>query len=208
MSQDLSGALLDVRRAYRLLWGYQKRVVHIAAMIRERLGFAPYRIEYQFDRPDQGIESKWMWDALPFSLIGFEGYRGTEPAEIGDQFLYIDIVSDTGLKAEKDRNGNFEPDPSRFLPPEDCRSELRLYLLEYRRKREDSPSWHSNVVVEVNHWPDDREALFDEATGVCVYGEWIDLAELGDPVSLAARVDQFADRAKAALNAFPASKAT
>lgn len=86
-SNDLNAALADVRRAYRLLWGYQKRILYIVAEIREQLGFIPSQVEYQFDTPDQKIEDprRWMWDALPFSMIGFEAEQGEDRAQRGSR---------------------------------------------------------------------------------------------------------------------------
>ncbi|MDR6773929.1 hypothetical protein [Azospirillum sp. BE72] len=201
---DLTAALADVRRAYRLLWGYQKRILHIVAEIREQLGFIPSSIEYQFDPPDQKIEdpSRWMWDALPFSMIGFEAEQGEGRAQCGSRMLYIDVVSDTGLAQEKNRSGNkWEPKPDRFQPPEDCRSELRLYILQNSRERDENFAWHRDVVVEVGHWKAEGAAYRDASTGVLIYGETIDLIELGNRAALAARIDRFHVSAQTQLNA-------
>ncbi|WP_044549400.1 hypothetical protein [Azospirillum lipoferum] len=201
---DLAAALADVRRAYRLLWGYQKRILHIVAEIREQLGFMPSLIEYQFDTPDQKIEDprRWMWDALPFSMIGFEAEQGEDRAQRGSRLLYIDVVSDTGLEQEADRCGDkWEPKPDRFQPPEDCRSELRLYILQNSRKRDENFNWHRDVVVEVGHWKAEGTAYKDESTDVLIYGETIDLIELGNRAALAARIDRFHVSAQTLLKA-------
>lgn len=202
---DLAAALADVRRAYRLLWGYQKRILHIVAEIREQLGFIPSWIEYQFDQADQKIEDprRWMWDALPFSMIGFEAEQGEDRGQRGSRLLYIDVVSDTGLAQEKSRSrGNWEPKPDRFPSPEDCRSELRLYILQNSSDREDENfNWHRDVVVEVGRWTADGTAYRDVSAGVLIYGETIDLVELGNRDALAARVERFHGNAQRQLEA-------
>lgn len=205
MTQTLSVALTDVRRAYRLLWGYQKRILHIVTLIREQLGFVPDQIDFKFELPDDAIQApdNWMWDALPFSLIGFESTDGTDSRKIGARLLYIDVISDTGLHDEKARGGgNWEPNPARLPPPEECRSELRLYLLENPRNRRGEIYWHEEVVEKVYHWNPDAKAYDDKGGGVRIYGERIDLSELGTPEELANRVERFrvnADRELAAI---------
>lgn len=202
---DLTAALADVRRAYRLLWGYQKRILHIVAEIREQLGFIPSRVEYQFDTPDQKIEDprRWMWDALPFSMIGFEAEQGEDHRQVGRRLVYIDVVSDTGLAQEKSRSGGeWEPKPDRFPSAEDCRSELRLYILQNSISREDEDfCWHRDVVLEVGHWTADSTAYQDENAGVLIYGETIDLVELGNRAALATRIDRFHISAQTQLKA-------
>ncbi|RJF83323.1 hypothetical protein D3877_01095 [Azospirillum cavernae] len=193
MTQSLPDALADVRRAYRLLWSYQKRVLNIVAMIREQLGFVPHHIEYQFSRPGQRMESPetWMWDALPFSLIGFDATNQGDPKAIGARLLYIEVVSDTGLMIEKDRGGgDWEPNPLVFSPLEESRSELLLYLVENRRNRRGDVSWRNNIMPEVE-WPLADGGHDYKTAGVRTYGERIDLVELGDPVALSNRVELF-----------------
>ena len=98
--------------------------------------------------------------------------------------------------------GNWEPNPARLPPPEECRSELRLYLLENPRNRRGEIYWHEEVVEKVYHWNPDAKAYDDKGGGVRIYGERIDLSELGTPEELANRVERFrvnADRELAAI---------
>ena len=46
MSTDLDAALLEVRKAYRLLEDYQRRMFELLAYIREQLRATPYHQEY------------------------------------------------------------------------------------------------------------------------------------------------------------------
>jgi len=204
MTQSLPDALADVRRAYRLLWGYQKRVLNIVAMIREQLGFAPDRVHFEFAGPGQKIADSWMWCALPFSQIGFEGMDGSDPKKIGARHVCIDIISDTALRDEGERLGyEEEPNPDHFPLPEECRSEIDLWIVENARNRRGPVDW-PGVLSEIETWTPTSEAYCDDGGGVRIYGERIDLVELGDPTALSERVELFrlnADRKLAALAA-------
>jgi hypothetical protein len=217
MTQDLTSAFTDVRRAYRLLWGYQKRVLHCIAFIRDRLGYTRHCcVDYQFNKPSDDIEDRWTWDALPFTLIGFEAVKraplraeetptaANRRVRMGDRFLYLYVVSDTGLDdmlyAE---NWEREPDPSRFAPPEASRSELRLHILESRRDQEPTIGWDKGIVQKIECWPEHGKCLDDEVLGVCMYSETFNFAEIADQDALSARVDVFQKAAESALAGTP-----
>lgn len=207
MTDELAHALADVRRAYRLLWAFQKRVTQYAAFIRERLGFERYNVDYAFDKPGRSIEGCWTWDLLPFTLIGLEGVKRVAAVERypngawqnfpkrGDQLLYIHVVSDTALY-DAYYNGDREPDPTHFAPAQDTRSELHLAVVENRVDRREAANWHDVILDQIETWPKHGQVLEDAGARVGLYGEVIDLAEVPDQKTLAARVDGFAEAVK------------
>ena len=209
-ASDLSAALSDVRRAYRLLWGFQKRILQYNAFIRERLGYARYTVDYQFGRLDKGIEGKWSWDLLPGALIGFEAVRLTALVDsypqgewwnypkAGDRLLYVNVVADTALLEARERCSH-EPNPLSFAAPESTRSELQLWVLENRADRTDRTNWQDSLVRRVATWPGHMEVVMDEATALGLYCEIFDLIKIGDEDDLAVRIDEFAAAADNAL---------
>src|SRR5690606_34486598 len=55
MSETLETALLDVRKAYRLLADYQQRLFELLGHIRERVGASAYYHQYAYPLP-QGLD--------------------------------------------------------------------------------------------------------------------------------------------------------
>ena len=216
MTQDtLEEALIDVRRAYRLLWAYQKRVTQCATYIRDRLGFEHAYVDYQFRPPKNDIEHHWAWDGLPLSLVGF---LSTKPAadndgnsnpragrrQAADLLLYVNVVSDTALEARlfKD-NWQYEPDAAELGPPESSASQLWLYLIRLHAGRAPPITAPKAVVERINndgHWPEKGKIERNRDIGIDIYVEYIDLATIGDQDRLAERVDLFAEDAAAALD--------
>ena len=200
MSANTVTALADVRRAYRLLWAYQRRVMKYNQWIRDRLGFQKYNVEYLFNRPGGDLESRWSWDSLPFSSIGFESVRCVADPDTyerkewmnypkaGDALLYVEVVSDSAIK---DASWSKEPDPLRFAPVEECRTELKVWLVVNRIDRSSITNWHHTLVKEAPEWPKQGEVVND-ARGIDIYCDIIDLSAVDNQESLDRWIDEFA----------------
>lgn len=215
MTQDLAAALTDVRRAYRLLWAYQKRVTQCATFIRDRLGFEHGYVDYQFRPPKNDIEHHWAWDGLPFALAGFvstkraaedggTGIKRAKRRQVADLLLYVNVVSDTALEAcLYEDDWQHEPDAAKLGQPESSNSELWLYLAKLHAGRAPSVATPKVVVERINNegcWPENGQTLHNAAIGIDMYVEYIDLAALGDQDCLAARIDLFAENAARELS--------
>ncbi len=140
---ELSLALTDVRRAYRLLWAYQRRMldtIHVIADAFEEHAFYVWTPTY-FDPPCRYTKDpleNWAWDMLPMVAISYLclpfGADRNRP-KAGEWMLEIYLVSDTGFELLETRN---EPDSKAFEPAEMTASEIWLY------------AWQCMASVELN----------------------------------------------------------
>jgi hypothetical protein len=132
---DLRAALADVRRAYRLVYAYQRRVFDLFGAVAEPLesnGFEFDRWEptlfampgRHFYKPD-----RWAWDFLP----GYNLWAAWNRARAGDhRRVVLALDSDTGFDRKRG-----EPDPADFIPAEKSQSELVVSLV----RSEATVSW-------------------------------------------------------------------
>lgn len=156
-TENLSKALLDVRRAHRILYAYQRRMSDLAYFIKCKLGMHEFRGFKHFSNPIYGRSSghsrlkiwptMWAWDYL-YSYL-FEYYLGKKEAgdKLHDYKLSLIQYSDTGYfdkeeeeeatRAETKKTFKPEEDPrlelEKFKPEEESGSKL-LFFLEYNPK--------------------------------------------------------------------------
>ena len=117
VDDDLVGALLDVRKAYRLLYSYHKRIFAMAEGINDNLeGFSFMSGESGYDllkkwRPqDDEVE---YWETLPFYSTVFKWARcrdelhlarKTKHLNLSDRFLAIEVLADVVVEDAEDRD--------------------------------------------------------------------------------------------------------
>ena len=136
-TENLSNALLDVRRAHRILYAYQRRMLDLVHFIQSKLDMRKFRGFKHFSRPiskNSGYltiwHDMWAWDYL-YSYL-FEYYLGEK--EAGDKLhnykLSLIQYSDTGYF---DQDGQKRGRISEFGSEEESSSKL-LFFLEYKSK--------------------------------------------------------------------------
>lgn len=141
-TKNLTNALLDVRRAHRILYAYQRRMLDLVHFIQSKLDM-PVKdfcgIKH-FSKPIYGRSightplniwpTMWAWDYL-YSYL-FEYYLGEK--EAGDKLhgykLSLIQYSDTGYF---DQDGQKRGRISEFGSEEESSSKL-LFFLEYKSK--------------------------------------------------------------------------
>ncbi|RTQ51743.1 hypothetical protein EJV47_08085 [Hymenobacter gummosus] len=124
---EMESVLLDVRRAYRLLYLYQNRVLNTVRFIGERMGF-DYEGGYPWfsnNTPREGkwadLES-WAWDWL--NMYYYE-FRFREKVVGGERIRFSAVIqSDTG---HYDGTGTEGTQIGLFAPVE--QSQTRIHLL-------------------------------------------------------------------------------
>ena len=139
-TENLSNALLDVRRAHRILYAYQRRMLDLVHFIQSKLDMREFRGIKHFSKPIYGRSightplniwpTMWAWDYL-YSYL-FEYYLGEKAA--GDKLhnykLSLIQYSDTGYF---DQDGQKRGRISEFGSEEESSSKL-LFFLEYKSK--------------------------------------------------------------------------
>lgn len=198
-NNGLPAALADVRRAYRLLWGFQKRVLCYNGVIRETLGFTHWNGTLLFDAPFWNPETRWVWDQLPMAWMHFRSYRRkdlsqyhekkwSQYARANDAVLYTKLLADTGFPEA----ARTEPNPITFPSPEECKTTLSVFILVNRIDRDGTFDWW-NISGDCSKLrPGSGETLaHPKFPGVDIFGMDFDLVELPDEDAVRSSIDKF-----------------
>ena len=137
--ENLSKALLDVRRAHRILYAYQRRMLDLVSFIGQKLTKSELKVKgfKHFSDPVPGsrndispLHDMWAWDYL-YSYL-FEYYLGeTETSDNQHYALSLIQYSDTGYFDKEEEATRLELE--KFKPEEESDSKL-LFFLEYKPK--------------------------------------------------------------------------
>ena len=199
MANDIKDALLDVRKAYRLLADYQQRVLELLSFIREKLGANNYYYCYRnsaprsFERLERNEASGQrflLFNDLSVLWIRDHGQNDSiHFHQVGDLLIDIWVRSDSG-------NGNSD-EPK--MAPELCESELRIYFFLCVNPKDESYNWYDKVWAKTRY-PSFGDAITcDENPGYLAYGEVLNLSELVDEPSVCDAISNLRQRASAKL---------
>jgi hypothetical protein len=203
---ELRKALVEVRKAYRILWHYQDHVLNMLRTIVAQ--FKDVHFNASFFRPEGGGVSNPLalqydaWDMLPmFEMdILYFNYQKNPPnpfdfPQYGDYLLDLHLTCDTGHCSWSER------DPRRFEAPEDCESRLAFYIFVNKRNRVPATSWRDKI-----WWPTARGATpylepgqvlqHRQVSDVSIYGDEFDLIKLCDKNAIIDCVHQFKQKVK------------
>ena len=138
-TENLSKALLDVRRAHRILYAYQRRMLDLVHFIQSKLDMPVEDLcgFKHFSRPIRQYKGHltiwhdmWAWDYL-YSYL-FEYYLGEKETDNGGAYaLSLIQYSDTGYFDQEEEETRLELE--KFKPEEESSSKL-LFFLEYKSK--------------------------------------------------------------------------
>lgn len=135
-SHEIAAALLDVRRAYRLLHDYQRAALDAANYIGTQLGFAYTGGYSNFSdcapRDGKGSLENWAWDWLNLYFHEFHFMRNGDSEEAIN--LSIWLFSDTGYYGSSHPEPD-ETDISTFAKAEE--SGTKVGFIFYREWREE-----------------------------------------------------------------------
>jgi hypothetical protein len=197
MNKDQEGlkhALLDVRKAFRLLWLYQRRVTDIVHLITDQFDHHEfYCWDTMSDRPPGRMTTdptdNWIWAMLPFyqlCLLYLPSDAVVGQPKKGEWLLEISIQSDDGFPAGEDEA---EPDPTQFATPETCNS--FLYLRAWYCKKAVKLNWYSQIWEQID-WPEDgHEFVEHNEPPVAIVTKEINFLDLPDKAAVDATVAEF-----------------
>jgi hypothetical protein len=128
----IDGALLDVRKAYRLLHDYQRMALDAAQYIGTQLGLT-YMGGYPYfsncaPRKGQGKLECWAWDWLNLMFYDFHFQR--EVAKGQWLNLSIWLFSDTGYFIS-DNQARDQTDVNTFVPAEKAETKVGFLLYQH-----------------------------------------------------------------------------
>ena len=198
-TKEIDQALLDVRKAYRLLHDYQRAALDSAKYIGAQIGFT-YSGGYSAfsdctPRDGKGSLDNWSWDWLNLVFYDFHFTREIDENKVLN--LSIWLFSDTGYFIS-DSAAAEQTDVATFAPVEN--SETKVGFLLYRDWRD-----------ELNQFPSDKDAVcrFVENDGELpsklkvagILGKCCDFSRLSDEVSTDTVIAELVHMAQS--NGFP-----
>lgn len=192
MTANLQDALLDVRRAYRLLADYQQRMFELLGFIRDRLGAVDYYQRYVYPLP-QGLEGLEKRDNsglryLPFydlSAMWLKNKGQEAPWDnhkAGDLMFGAWVRSDTGFDKH---SGQFSE-----LPAEQTRSVLVLSVVICDTPMKKPCNWYGSVWCGIGY-PEDGEVNDTDLPGYRCYSKAIELDQLSDRDAIETAIDNW-----------------
>ncbi|MDC0670342.1 SIR2 family NAD-dependent protein deacylase [Nannocystis radixulma] len=123
-----------VRRSYRLVYQYQRRVFDRLAELTDALA----AMGLAFERWDPALYSRpakstteffrrpyWAWDLLPAYHLRLV-FSASVAEDRSARRIVVSVVADDGFRARSSRD---EPDPRFFAPAEQSRTELRVDMM-------------------------------------------------------------------------------
>jgi hypothetical protein len=202
MNQDLNAALLDVRRAYRLLANYQKRQFDLLSYIRGKLDAIPYYQDYAFPRQGdlRGLENQANAGLrfLPFLDITAIWLRHQNQENFWDNHMPGDLMfgawvqSDTGF----DKYQGMYTEES----VEVSKSVLVLSVVICDQQNDTPGNWYIKVWNPLPYPEDGKVGASETVPGYRVYAKRINFAELADQASVDSAIEKWRKDAATALS--------
>jgi hypothetical protein len=216
-SEETKAALTDVRKAFRLLWAYNKRVFHIVQRMNEQLGFTFYYSDNWIAPKNSGSDfcTRWAWDALPTVTTGWlmlrpnknedgtivirQGDHNSNPLK-GEMLLHILLVSDSGFSDVYAKQKS-EPDSLKFVTPESAESRLILSIYVNDVDRKEKLNWCDNIFKPNASKADFLDNFKKENLNNDIrrYSKSYLLEELLDEEGLMTKINDFQESAEKAL---------
>ena len=199
---DLTPAMENVRRAYRVVAAYQRRTFSTIKLIEAKfpeVGFY-YWTPRLYKQPPQRASSpvdRWGWDGLPFydfSILYTErelddGYRPLR----GRWMLDVHVQSDSGYDDET----SGEPNGETFDAAEDSETNLSLTAWRCDGDQFSNRNWYS-VWKDVD-WPEESDVATDVGGGFTSLRSVRDVADLPDRAAVETFVDGFRELCRSEL---------
>jgi hypothetical protein len=176
--EEVERALLDVRRAYRLLHDYQRAALDAAKYVGSQLGFA-YRDGYaRFSAPapknGKNALGCWAWDWLNFVHFDLNFFRNIEgEKELG---LSIMLFGDTGIYLGNARQDE-EPDNSTFPAAEHSKTKVGFLLF-----RDWEDEWDGLFFGRdgMRRFLEQDGSMPEAISSTCVVGKCFDFSQLAN----------------------------
>jgi len=203
-TRKLSDVLLDVRKAYRLIFLYQRRVLDLCDEIKE--AFPKNLLPYFWTASHIGVSPARgplfrvpnAWAFLPlYDFCAFYLPEGVHNEELkpGDWMLTVRVSADSGCPDPFPG----EPDPTQFTDLASCESSVRLYV--YYSSQKLKANWYYGV-FDNNKWPRD-DGLGNLDRGIRTFGMKFPLSRMSTAEGVLECVQEFSTDMCAALSLAP-----
>jgi hypothetical protein len=193
--EDAKSALLDVRKAYRLIFLYQRRILDLVKVIKKQF---EQHVFYQWspcncDPPpirDSDPLKRWAWDFIPmydFSILYLPSNAASNgKPQPGDWMLEIHFLTDDGFPHEQEPEPN-PSDPTEFRPVQSSAS--TVVLAAYLCTKAVKGNWFWDVWNEMD-WQKEETKDYPDFGIKLVYKRF-PLADMLDEKAVRSAVEQF-----------------
>lgn len=197
----MTDPLATIRRAYRYIAAYERRVLDAVDAVDEELrelGFErkkPHRWSPLYNSfPSRTYAPEhWVWDNLPNYAMRYQWISGA-PNAVGSRWTLLDHVADTAFELRRIAEPG-EPNPLEDLAPvEESRSVLRWQTIEFEDSLPEKTynlSWNKLLETQLGNSISDRRVTTPTASPVVTRTaplkhavHCVDIASLTDPDSL------------------------
>lgn len=180
---ELKDALIEVRKAYRLVAVYQRRILDMAKTIQKSFDYKSYHYESShYNVRGRAVPTdRWSLDMLPLyqglCLLYLPQKADSNFTKNDEWMLEIRFDNDTGFIM----SGSSEPNPTSFKSPEKCES--RLWLCAFGTFRDESnTNWLNDVYNETHYSDNEKNEWHNEKT--YSIGKNYDLSAIADEPAL------------------------
>jgi hypothetical protein len=184
--EELNDVFLDVRKSYRLLYLYQRRVMDLVAFIGRYYGFSYVQGWSEFSSAREPKKLKldnWAWDMLGMYCFTFQ-FSTKDFGDYKDVELLVLLVSDTGFYDNKDNVYGDEVHIEKFEDVNKSTTQLHLLL------KTNNKDWKCYDSV-INASSPNFEGKFD--TDDFLIGKKYDLADFMNEASTLEQLKDFED---------------
>ncbi len=177
---ELQKAFCEIRKAHRLIYEYQRRMIDLTWFIKNKLGFNRYKGYKRFSSPVNRQEisnNNWAWDWI--DSYAFEYWIGNHDFKNYKCGLSLIQVTDTGFydsTDDKRRKTNLNT----FKSVDDSDSKLLFYLFAYPKTEKEN--WNPDFIIDNYATKNEITVKDDENREGCFYVVY--------PVSLSQFVDE------------------
>ncbi|MEJ5366631.1 MAG: hypothetical protein WHS86_16165 [Desulfosoma sp.] len=194
MTNELKQTLCEVRKAYRLIYLYQRSVLSTIERFAKEFGDSVFYwwTPTHYSPPPMrstNIHQRLCWDLIPFYLtaVFYRYSKGDiEKHPAGDWLLELNVVTDSAA-LEKFEARNLQPDPCDFSPPED--SKTKIIVAMWFCEKEATFNWYYQKPNL--KYSDDEIMRYEIPAGlICVKKEY-QLEELGSEPQIVAAASDF-----------------
>lgn len=176
----IEDALLNVRKAYRLLGDYQQRILELLGFIREELSADYYHqhLRNRFPRNLAGLEASNNAGQrlLPFNDISVLWLRNSGQEDPVHFHQKDDLLIDVWVRTDTGNGEDHEPE----CPADQSRSELRIFFFLCVTPQENQCNWYSQVWSKTSYPPLGEVISCDDNPGYLAYGEALCLSTMTD----------------------------
>ncbi|WP_312583797.1 hypothetical protein [Atlantibacter sp.] len=192
MENDLQDALLDVRRAYRLIEDFQRRLISALEFMRAELNVDNY-YQYAPNSVPRSVTGALGENGgrryLPFNDLSVFWLKHSGQADPYNNPQHGDFMIDVWLRND---SGNGQRD-GEYALPEASRSLLIIHVISCKTHNAGKQNWYD---VWSNHaYPtSDEVEPIEKYEGFNIYRQEIDMVNLSDKDTFSACINAFRQR--------------